>query len=118
MFRNKVCKENDNDPSEYEFKKLHLFCKKSCKFKLNRRAEEVAHCFMLWLKYYRSENTKYGILFDELINEPVDYNEDEKRKLIDESKRILKDKYKITVESEDPLILSSEVPFYKINENP
>ncbi len=55
---------------------------------------------------------------NEITSNPVCYDFEDEIKIMEESKKILKDKYKITVESEDPLILSSEVPFYKINENP
>lgn len=113
MYMNKIDEINTKDVTDEELVIINFVAGKQAEYAEENRANEIAHYLMLWLKYYRMENTTYECVVKSLLYERINFNED---KIIEKSKQILLDKYKINVISDDPMILASEVPFSEIEE--
>lgn len=115
-YQNKIYKETGKDISERKLELLNMMTEKQRRFRGMRYAEEMAYFAMLWLKYYRKENTTYDRLVRTVMCEEYCYSDEDEKNIIEQSKPILKEKYKIDIVSLDPLILSSHVPFCRIKE--
>lgn len=115
-YRNKTYKEIGKDISGRNLELLSMITEKQKKFRRMRYAEEMAYFAMLWLKYYRKENTTYDRLVRTVMCEEYCYSDEDEKIIIEQSKPILKGKYKIDIVSLDPLILSSHFPFCRIKE--
>ena len=104
------------DVTERELRRLNITETKSKTFRANQIIEKIAFDIMLWLKYYRKDNSSYKQLASNSFEEHF-FSYNEKQDLIEKTKQVLTDKYKISIVSTDPLILSSVVPFKDIEEN-
>ena len=93
---------------------LRMLVEKERSFRGKRYAEEIAHSIMLWLKYFRNENTSYYRLANSVLGSDFIYTNNEVTKIINNSIPLLNKKYNINIISADPLILSSKVPFCEI----
>lgn len=116
MYCNQILAEYDEDIEGERAKELDLFFRHEKEYKANRIAEDMAHYVMLWLKYFRKENTNYNALVNSSMDE-INFTNEEWNAIIENSKIILNKKYNINIVSCSPLILSSDVPFYNINKN-
>lgn len=116
MYCNEITKDNEKDIKGDEEKKLDFLREKQKEYLKVRYAEEIAHCIMLWFKYYRYENTTYDLLANSYLYSIFSLTSKEKLSIFNLSKKILTQKYKINIISENPLLLSSNVPFDKIIE--
>lgn len=113
MIKNDISIENEKDISGEEEKLLGLLVYKQKEYLKQRYAEEVAHCIMLWFKYYRKESISYYNLANSYIMPLYNYSESETKDIIDLSKKILEEKYFIKIQNEKPLILFSDNEMYK-----
>jgi len=116
MYRNEIKEDDGKDIAGEKLKKLDLMYDRYNAYKAVRISEDIAHYAMLWLKYYREDNTDYIAMANSSTADNC-YTNQEWDKIVENSKTILKDKYDISVLSDNPLILSSPVPFNQINEN-
>lgn len=117
MYQNDPYKGTRDEISGKDLEKVKLITLKEKEFRKNRYVEEMAHYAMLWLKYFRNENTSYYNLVNAVLCDEFHYSKTEISKMVNESIYVLKNKYNIDVTSYDPLILSSCVPFYQIKED-
>ena len=115
MYCNELSKENDKDIDDKNQFNLDLFFQHEKKYRFKRISEDMAHYTMLWFKYYRGDNTDYYSLANSSTGE-IKFNYDEWNTIIENSKEVLQEKYKIILVSCNPLILGSSVPFSAINE--
>lgn len=116
MYCNQLLEEYNNDIEGQRAKELDILFEHEKEYKANRIAEDMAHFVMLWLKYFRKENTSYDALVNSSMDE-INFTNEEWNEIIENSKIILNKKYNINIVSCDPLILSSGVSFCDINEN-
>lgn len=116
MYCNVICEENDNDIENSREERLNLFFEREKVYKYNRLSEDIAHFMMLWLKYYRGDNSDYDSVANSSLGE-IRYSDDEWQGIYENSKRLLYEKYNIHIISANPLILGSEVPFSEIDEH-
>lgn len=116
MYCNQLLEEYNNDIDGQRAKELDILFEHEKEYKANRIAEDMAHFVMLWLKYFRKENTSYDALVNSSMDE-INFTNEEWNKIIENSKIILNKKYNINIVSCNPLILSSDIPFYNINKN-
>ncbi len=117
MYQNAPYKETRDGISVKDLEKVKLITLKEKEFRKSRYIEEMAYYAMLWLKYFRNENTSYHNLVNSVLYDEFSYSKIEISKMVNESINVLKNKYHIDVVSYNPLILSSNVPFYQIKEN-
>ena len=117
MYQNVPYNGTRDEISGKDLEKVNMITMKEREFRKSRYVEEMAHYAMLWLKYFRNENTSYYQLVNSVLCDEFSYNNNEISKMVDESIDVLKKKYDISVTSYNPLILSSNVPFYQIQEN-
>jgi len=115
MYCNQLLEEYNKDIEGRRAKELDLFFKHEKEYKANRISEDMAHFVMLWLKYFRKENTSYDALVNSSMDE-INFTNEEWNMIIENSKIILNKKYNINILSCNPLILSSSVLFCNINE--
>lgn len=115
MYQNKIVEEDYED--ELESVKDNIILEKQNQYLERMRAEEVAHYMMLWLKYYRCENTSYHLLARSILQEIFPITKEREKRIIKKSKQILLEKYQIRMVSNNPMILSSPIPFEEIKEN-
>lgn len=116
MYCNQILEEYDEDIAGQRTKDLDILFEHEKEYKANRIAEDMAHFVMLWLKYFRKENTSYDALVNSSMDE-INFTNEEWNEIIENSKIILNKKYNINIVSCNPLILSSMISFNKINEN-
>ncbi len=116
MYKNEISKTSEEDLQGEELILSDIFYNKRKIFIEKLKAEEIAHYLMLWLKYYRLDRTTYDLCAISTIKENIPITEKSQNRIIKRSKKILLEKYHITIESENPLILSSRVPFNEIDE--
>jgi len=116
MYKNEIEKTSAEDLEGKELKISELIIDKQNKFREELKALEIAHYLMLWLKYYRLDKTTYNLCALSELKCNIVLNDEEQDRIISKSKQILSEKYHITIECEDPLILSSDVPFSEIDE--
>ncbi len=114
MYCNQILEEYDEDIAGQRAKDLDILFKHEKEYKADRIAEDMAHYVMLWLKYFRKENISYDALVNSSVDE-INFTNEEWRSIIENSKIILNKKYNISIVSCNPLILSSDVPFKKMN---
>lgn len=117
MYQNVPYEDDREEIKGKDLEILKVIVEKETKFRGKRYTEEIAHSIMLWLKYFRNENTDYYRLANSVIASEFYYSDNEISKIINNSIPLLRKKYNIDIVSKDPLILSSQVPFYEINEN-
>lgn len=115
MYCNQILEEYDEDIAGQRAKDLDILFEHEKEYKANRIAEDMAHFVVLWLKYFRKENTSYNALVNSSMDE-INFTNEEWDMIIENSKKILNKKYNINIVSCNPLILSSVVPFDKIYE--
>ena len=115
MYCNQILEEYNEDIKGERAKELDILFKHEKEYKANRIAEDMAHYIMLWLKYFRKENTTYDALVNSSMDE-INFTNEEWNIIIENSKQILNKKYNINIVSCNPLVLSFDVPFSNINE--
>lgn len=116
MYCNKLLEEYNNDIDGQRAKALDILFEHEKEYKANRIAEDMAHFVMLWLKYFRKENTSYDALVNSSMDE-INFTNEEWNMIIENSKIILNKKYNINIVSCNPLILSSKISFNEIDES-
>lgn len=116
MYCNQILDEYNEDIEGQRTKELDMLFEHEKEYKANRIAEDMAHFVMLWLKYFRKENTSYNALVNSSMDE-INFTNEEWDMIIEKSKMILNKKYNINIVSCNPLVLSSSVSFCDINEN-
>lgn len=116
MYCNQILEEYDEDIEGQRARDLDILFKHEKEYKADRIAEDMAHFVMLWLKYFRKENTSYDALVNSSMDE-INFTNEEWNTIIENSKIILNKKYNINIVSCNPLVLSSDAPFDKINQN-
>jgi len=116
MYCNQLLAEYNEDVEGQRAKELDIMFKHEKEYKANRIAEDMAHFVMLWFKYYCKENTTYNALVNTSLDE-INFTNKEWNTIIENSKIILNKKYNINIISCNPLILSSDIPFYNIDKN-
>ena len=117
MYRNEIREEMNEDVKGERALLLEKFWTIERQFLLEYRPYEIAHCIVLWFKYYRSEIMNYELfIFDKSI--PFDYSLTlkETEYLENVIEMILKERYKLKIISKNPFILESKIPFHEINE--
>ena len=115
VYKNTITPNNDSDLSDEELEILIQINEKAKKLLINQASDKIAYFMMMWLKYYRLDNTTYDNLARSFLESNIFLLEDI-NPAIEKSKKVLKEKYKINIESLNPLVLYSNVPFNQIKE--
>lgn len=117
MYRNEIKEEYDQDWTDDELEEIYADLEKiepKIKEQLSEHfAQQISLSIALWFKYFRKENTNYKRIASSTFDYPK-FTDEETEKYFKRSKDILRDRYSIEVISEDPIVLSSELPFEDI----
>ena len=104
------------DTTDEELEIEALIKDKASELLIFNAAEQIAYYLKLYLKYDRMDNCSYDRLANSILQDQIISDDIAFKLAVAHSKIILKDKYNINIEQDDPLVLSTNSPLNRINE--
>ena len=111
---NEIKIPTDEDMTDEELAIYSLIRKQSSKLIISHSAEQIAYYLKMYFKYGCIDKCSYDVHAKSILEDTISNSEIENA--ISKSKKILKEKYNISIMQLNPLILSSAIPFNEIEE--